>query len=185
MHPIDPQAITFLEAVVLLVSNGVGAALAGLAWRVSDVDVREAGRWEPAHADPAERARLKHNRCIITEDARYGEARRFWAHVLIGVVGLFWLFTPQPVNPQVIWWAVAIRAVVFALSLLLIDKTLHHLVARWRFDRPADSPHGPGAVRPALRLAWRDMRMDGPTPTRQRRHDDTPDGPTPIRSERG
>lgn len=152
------QVITLLEAIVLLASNLAGGALAALAWCVSDVDVRESRRWTPPTPNPADRIRLHHNRRVVTEDIRYGEARRFLAHILIGLVGVFWLLTPQPVNPAVIGWAVAVRAVVLGLSLVLIDKTLHHLIARWRFDKPWSSASPRRSLWPALVLAWQDMR---------------------------
>lgn len=155
---IEPQLLTLVEAVLLLASNLAGGALASLAWAVADVDVREARRWEPPSERAAERARLKHNRLVITEDARYGEARRLLSHGLIAVIGLFWLLTPQPVNPMVVWWAVAIRAVAVVLSLVLIDKTVHHLEARYRFDKPWMPEGRLRHFWPALKLAWRDMR---------------------------
>lgn len=155
---IDAQAVTLLEAILLLVSNIVGGGLALLAWRVSDVDVQEAQRWVPSSSDGVERARLRHNRRVVTEDARYGESRRLQAHLLIATIGVFWLLTPQPTNPAVIAWAVAIRAVAVSLSLLLIDKTLHHLVARYRFDKPDSAGHNPVYLWPALVLAWQDWR---------------------------
>lgn len=158
MSMTDVQTITLIEAVVLLASNLGGGGLAALAWCVSDVDVREARRWKPPTADIKEQMRLHHNRIVVTEDMRYGEARRFLAHILIGIVGLFWLLTPQPVNPAVIWWAVAIRAVVLCLSLVLIDKTLHHLAARYRFDKPRTANSVFRYVVPSLRLAWIDMK---------------------------
>ena len=158
MFSIDVQTLTLVEAGLLLVTNGVGVALTLLAWHVSDVDVREALAWTPSHPDPVERRRLKHNRKVVTMDLRYGEIRRLQAHLIVGLVGLFWLWTPQPVNPAVVWWAVAIRAAVILLSLLLIDKTIHHLIARWRFDRPSSTQASLRDLWPALALAWRDMR---------------------------
>lgn len=160
MSSIDVQLLTLLEAALLLATNVGGAALALLAWRVSDVDVREALAWMPSSPNPRERARLKHNRIVVTTDMRYGEIRRLQAHVLIGVVGLFWILTPQPTNPAVVWWAVAIRGVVVLLSLLLIDKSLHHLTARWRFDKPERGDGSLGCFWPALALAWRDVRAE-------------------------
>lgn len=157
MPTVDVQALALLEAVLLLVSNGLGGALALLAWHVSDVDVREAKAWWPPHADPVERIRVRHNRRVVTEDARYGEIRRFHGHCLIALIGLFWLLAPQPVNPAVVWWAVAVRGTTLALSLLLIDKTVHHLIARWRFDHP-EATGSLRNLRPALVLAWRDVR---------------------------
>ncbi len=158
---IDAQLVTLAEASLLLVVNAGGLLLTALAWRVSEVDVREARTWEPTASSDAERARQRHNRTLITEDARYGEARRFQAHALIALVGLFWLLTPQPANPAVVWWAVAIRAAVIVLSALLIDKTMHHLIARWRFDRPHIPSNGVAYVWPSLKLAWRDMSALG------------------------
>jgi hypothetical protein len=155
---IDVQVLTLIEAVVLLVTNGVGALLTRLAWRVSEVDVREARDWEPPDADPAERVRRRHNRLLVTEDARHGEVRRFQAHILVATVGVFWLLAPQPVNPDVVWWAVAIRAVVILLSLLLIDKTAAHMISRYRFDKPWLGKSAWRHIAPALRLAWRDVQ---------------------------
>jgi hypothetical protein len=151
------QDITLLEAICLLFVNAVGILLTVLAQRVSDVDVREAHRWEPKAETPYERDRLRHNRLVVTEDARYGETLRVWAHALIAVIGLFWILTPQPVNPDVVHWAVAIRVIAIVLSLLLILKTLHHLVSRWRFDRPEAANARFAYVWPAIQLAWRDM----------------------------
>lgn len=162
MLGIDVQTLTFVEAVLLIGSNLLGGGLALLAWRVSDVDVREAATWVSTTHDAAAAERLRHNRRIVTEDARYGEARRLQCHVLIAVVGLFWLLTPQPINPAVTGWAVAIRAVVIVLSGLMIDKTVHHLIARWRFDHPSSSPIWIVNFWPALRLAWRDWRAKVP-----------------------
>lgn len=158
MSSIDTQVVTLLEAVLLLLTNGVGVGLTLLAWHVSDVDVREALAWKPSHPDPAEVARLQHNRKVVTMDLRYGEIRRLQAHLIVGLVGLFWIWTPQPVNPAVVWWAVAVRAAVILLSLLLIDKTLAHLMARYRFDKPWLPQPSLTHVWPALRLAWTDLR---------------------------
>lgn len=156
---IDAQMTTLLEAVVLLLSNLLGGGLAALAWCVSDVDVREARRWEPPVERAHDRTRLRYNRQIITEDARFGEAGRLIAHVLLAVVGAFWLLTPQPTNPDVIWWAIAVRVTVVGLSVDLIVKTLHHLIARRRFDRPWSSSVSSGRMLwPSLMLAWADMR---------------------------
>jgi hypothetical protein len=155
---LDRQAVTFVEAVVLLLSNGLGGALALLAWRVSDVDVQEAIHWEPPTEDQGEQARLRHNRRVVTEDARLGEAARLLCHALIALIGLFWVLTPQPTNPSVIWWAIAIRAVALGLSVLLIGKTLHHLEARYRFDKPWLDGATWTNLAPALRLAWSDWR---------------------------
>jgi hypothetical protein len=158
---IDIQDVTLLEATLLLGVNVLGVLVTWLAWRVSDVDVREAATWEPPVTDPDKRRLLRHNRCVVTEDARHGELQRLRAHVLIALVGVFWILTPQPVNPDVVWWAVAIRCAVIALTLLLIDKTLHHLVARWRFDRPEESRTKLSHIEPALALAWRDTQARG------------------------
>jgi hypothetical protein len=166
MPMIDVQAVTLVEAGLLVASNLLGGSLALLAWRVSDVDVHEAATWKPTTHDDGDAARLRHNRRIVTEDARYGEARRLQCHVLIAVVGLFWILTPQPINPAVTGWAVVIRAVVILLSGLMIDKTVHHLIARWRFDHPASSPLWIVNVWPALRLAWRDWRAKLPAERR-------------------
>jgi hypothetical protein len=56
--------------------------------------------------------------------------------------------------------------VVILLSVLMIDKTVHHLIARWRFDHPASSPLWIVNVWPALRLAWRDWRAKVPAERR-------------------
>lgn len=152
------QDVTYVEAVVLLVSNGLGGLLALLAWRVADVDVREAIRWEPPVADGTDRARMRHNRRVVTEDARHGEAGRLVCHVLIACVGLFWIITPQPINPAIVEWAVTIRAVVVLLSLVLIEKTLAHLMARYRFDKPWAAGNAWTNLPAALRLAWADWR---------------------------
>lgn len=156
---IEPQLLTFVESVVLLISNLLGGALAALAWAVADVDVREAKRWVPPATDAQERARLRHNRTVVTDDARYGERGRFVTHGIIALFGVFWLLTPQPVNPLVVWWAVAIRASAIAVSFVLIDKSLHHLVARWRFDHP-ERGAGLRSCWPALVLAWRDRKTE-------------------------
>lgn len=159
MFSISVQAVTLIEAVLLLTVNGLGLVLTVLAWSVSNVDVREAKRWEPPAERAAERTRLRHNRGVVTEDARFGETCRFLVHMLIAFgQGLAWIVTPQPVNPDVVWWAVLIRASAIAISLILIAKTTHHLVARWRFDRPRSTANPIVAMWPALVLAWRDMR---------------------------
>lgn len=162
MLGIDIQELTLIEAAVLLATNVLGAALTALAWRVSDVDVSYARAWHPPTADPVEAIRLRHNRLVVTEDARHGEQGRFLTHLLIAVIGLFWLLTPQPTNPGVIWWAVAIRCVAILASLVLIEKTTHHLIARWRFDRPDSASGRISDLWPALALAWRDMRSVKP-----------------------
>jgi hypothetical protein len=154
----DAQMATLLEAVVLLLSNLLGGGLAALAWCVSDVDVRESRRWAAPDADPAEVLRRRYNRLIVTEDARFGEVGRLIAHALLAVVGIFWLLTPQPTNPDVIWWAIAVRVTVVGLSVDLIVKTLHHLIARWRFDKPWSSGASVRMLGPSLRLAWQDMQ---------------------------
>lgn len=154
---VDTQMLTLIEAGLLLTTNIVGGAISALAWRVSDVDVRESKSWITVTDDPIEQARLRHNRRIITEDSRYGESRRLLAHGLIATVGIFWILTPQPSNPDVIWWAISVRATVVVLTLTLIDKTLHHLVARWRFDRPRSRASLLYAAGPAIRLAWMDV----------------------------
>jgi hypothetical protein len=154
---IDVQALTLAEAVLLLLSNVVGGALALLAWRVSDVDVKEAHDWKADALDSDALTLARYNRLLVTEDARHGEARRFQSHILIGLVGVFWLLTPQPINPMVVWWAVAVRGVTVVLSGLLIDKTLAHLVARYRFDHPERSASYCRSLWPALWLAHRDV----------------------------
>ena len=142
---------------MLLVTNAFGALLAILAWRVSDVDVREALAWEPPADDGVERARLRHNRRIVTEDQRHGELGRLICHGLIATIGAFWILTPQPTNPAVEWWAVGIRAVAITLSCVMIEKTVHHLIARRRFDHPYLSSCYLRNFWPALQLAWADM----------------------------
>jgi hypothetical protein len=154
---IDAQALTLAEALTLLTLNVVGLAVTFLAWRVSDLDVAEAYAWDLPIGDEATRLALRHNRLLVTKDARHGEWRRLQLHVLLGAVGVFWALTPQPVNPAVVWWAVGIRSVVILTSLLLIDKTAAHLVARYRFDKPGTSDSLLGNLRPALALAWREM----------------------------
>ena len=154
---IDAQAVTLAEALSLVTLNALGLALTFLAWRVSDLDVAEAHAWDPPVGAAATRLALRHNRLMVTTDARHGESRRLQLHVLLAVVGVFWILTPQPSNPAVMWWAVGIRAVVILISVLLIDKTAHHLVARYRFDRPWTSDSLLGHIRPALGLAWREM----------------------------
>ena len=166
MSDVSVQALTLLEAVVLLLTNGLGAALAALAWRASVVDVRSAHAWEPATHDGVERTRLRHNRRVVTEDMRHAEARRLQCHGLIALIGIFWLLTPQPANPMVVWWAVAVRVVAICLSILLIEKTCHHLVARWRFNQPWASPSLWRNLWPAVRLAWQDMRALAPSQER-------------------
>lgn len=159
MSGIDVQLVTLAEAMALLVTNVAGGLLALLAWHVSELDVREARRWAPPTTDPVERMRLRHNRGVVTDDARYGERGRFVAHIVVGVIGVFWLLTPQPLNPAVVWWAVAIRGVAVGLSFVLIDKSLHHLVARWRFDHP-ERGGGLTSCWPALVAAWRELRTE-------------------------
>jgi hypothetical protein len=159
---LDVQMVTLIEASLLLVTNLVGGALALLAWRVSDVDVREARAWKPPIADPVEYLRVVHNRRIVNEDQRFGEALRFISHGLIAVIGVFWLVAPQPTNPDVTWWAVLIRAGAVALSCVLIAKSLHHLTARWRFDRPGSSANVLVNLWPALWLAHRDVWAPDP-----------------------
>jgi hypothetical protein len=155
---IDVQAVTLAEAVVLLMVNVLGALLTLLAWAVSDLDVREARNSAALGEGGADDIRVRHNRLVITEDGRHGENRRLLAHVMIAIIGVFWLLTPQPVNPGVVWWAVAIRAIAVTLSCLLIDKTLHHLIARYRFDRPWLNGNRWSLIWPALQLAWADMQ---------------------------
>lgn len=154
---INVQALTMAEAFALLVVNAVGLALTFLAWRVSDLDVAEAHAWDPPVGPEATRLALRHNRLMVTSDARHGEFRRLQLHVLLATVGVFWVLTPQPTNPSVMWWAVGIRSVVILISALLIDKTAHHLVARYRFDRPWTSDSLAKNLRPALGQAWREM----------------------------
>lgn len=158
MIDFDPQVLTFAEATVLLASNVAGAGISALAWGASDTDVRVAQRWVPPGERSFERTRLRHNLCVVAEDARYGEAIRFWSHILIGIIGVFWLVTPQPTNPAVVWWAVLIRFVALVLACLLISKTIHHLIARWRFDRPGSSGNVVTTLWPAIRQGWRDWR---------------------------
>lgn len=158
---VDIQDVTLLEAFLLLLTNGVGALLTFLAWRVSEIDAREARAWQPPGDLPGEPALLRHNRLVVADDLRHAEARRLQTHVLIAMVGIFWIVTPQPVNPSVIWWAVGIRLCTIGVSLLLIDKTLHHLIARWRFDRPWVPP-GFRQIGPAIRLAWQDIHAAPP-----------------------
>jgi hypothetical protein len=162
MTMLDAQTLTLVEAVVLVLLNAAGGLLTALAWRVSDVDVREAVAWQPSADEPAEVFRRRHNRLVVTEDARYGESRRFAAHLLIAVIAVFWIVAPQPTNPDVIGWAVVIRFAAVLLSLTLIDKTLHHLIARWRFDRPAIARPHIVYLWPALTLAWRDVQGGRP-----------------------
>ena len=148
-----------LESVVLLAVNAVGLLLTGMAWRVSDQDVRVSSRWEPDTSDPEEYLRRRHNRRVITSDARYGEIRRLYAHAAIAVIALIWVLVPQPTNPHITWWAVAIRGSLVLVSLILIDKTIHHLIARYRFDRPDITTNRLPDLWPALAMAWRDMRV--------------------------
>jgi hypothetical protein len=154
---IDVQALTLAEAVLLLLSNVVGGALALLAWRVSDVDVSEARAWKPTGLDGDGFELARYNRLIVTEDQRHSELGRLICHTLIALIGVFWLLTPQPVNPQVMWWAVAIRAVAVVLSGVLIEKTAHHLVARRRFDHPEIPASYCRSLWPALWRAHRDV----------------------------
>lgn len=152
------QDVTLVEAIVLLLFNIAGFLLTALAWRASVVDASEARAWISPHVDPRERIRHEHNRRVIADDLRHAELRRLWAHGLIALIGLFWLLTPQPVNPEVIWWAIGIRLCLIAVTLLLVEKTLHHLVARWRFDKPWTPRWKLAYLWPALVLAWRDAR---------------------------
>lgn len=158
---LDVQAVTLIEAALLLAVNAAGALLTALAWRVSEVDVREARCWTPPPGEAGDRARRRHNRVLVAEDERFSEALRLVSHLLVATVGIFWLWTPQPVNPAVTWWAAGIRLVMIALSLVLIVKTAHHMAARWRFDRPEEPAFRASHVWPALRLAWRDVQALG------------------------
>ena len=158
MPMVDVQLVTMVESVVLLGVNAFGVLITTMAWRVSTQDVRFAMSWEPVETDPVECIRRRHNRRIVTMDARYGERGRLHSHILIALVGMFWLLTPQPTNPHVTWWAVVIRGCLILVSMILVDKTIHHLIARWRFDRPDISQDRLSYLWPALVLAWHDMR---------------------------
>lgn len=163
MLGISAQALTLVEAVLLLAVNVVGVAVTLLAWHASEVDVREARAWTPKHPDAAERIRQKHNRLVVTTDARHGEVGRLLAHLFAAMLGVVWIVTPQPTNPDVVWWAVTARCCAIGFSVVLIDKTLNHLVSRYRFDKPwLTTNRSLACLRPALRLAWSDMRAPPP-----------------------
>lgn len=163
MLGISVQLLTLAESALLLVVNAAGVAVTLLAWHASEVDVREARAWKPPHPDAAERIRLKHNRLVVTTDARHGEVGRLLAHLFAAMLGVVWIVTPQPTNPDVVWWAVIARCCAIGFSVVLIDKTLAHLAARYRFDKPWLQRAGTvTCLWPALRLAWSDMRAPPP-----------------------
>ena len=158
MFTIDVQTLTLIEAMTLLGVNAVGILLTSLAWRVSHLDVRVAVAYRPPPTMDAEAALAEaHNRRVVTEDARHGEVGRLLAHGCAAILGIVWLMTPQPTNPDVVWWAVCARVSAIGFSVILIEKTCRHLVARYRYDRPwLTRSRLAEHLWPALRLAWWD-----------------------------